>query len=54
MISTEVRNKIKDFNRKYEQAEKDGYYVVEDNVYESKPKPGEFAKFVCKVWDYEG
>lgn len=54
-MNEELRERIREFNRKAEQAERDGYTVAEGCVWEGWGNPtGPCACKVCKVEDYEG
>lgn len=49
----ELRERIRDFNRKAEQAEEDGYTVADGYVWEGWGNPFGFARKVCRVEDYK-
>lgn len=52
-MNEEFRKRIRDFNRRAEQAERDGYTVAEGYVWEGWGNLRGFAHKVCKVEDYE-
>lgn len=51
-MNKEFIKKAKEFNRKAEAAEKDGYRVINGKVV-TRCKPTEFSKFICDVIDYK-
>ena len=54
-MNDRLRERIREFNRKVEQATADGYTVAEGYVWEGWGNPaGPCARKVCKVEDYEG
>jgi hypothetical protein len=53
-MNEEIRERIREFNRKARAAEMDGYTVAEGYVWDGWGKPtGPCARKVCKVEDYE-
>ena len=54
-MNEELRERIREFNRKAEHATADGYTVAEGYVWEGWGNPtGPCARKVCKVEDYYG
>ena len=52
-MNDELMERIRNFNRKAEKAEKDGYTVADGFVWEGWGNPaGPCARKVCKVEDY--
>lgn len=49
----DFKAKAIEFNRKAEQAERDGYRVIEGKVV-TACKPTEFSETICDVMDYAG
>lgn len=47
----ELREKIRDFNRRARKAKADGFQVIWGRVY-TNPGPKGFAREVCRVEDY--
>ena len=53
-MNDRLKERIRDFNRKAEQAAEDGYTVADGYVWEGWGNPaGPCARKVCKVEDYE-